>query len=1459
MTAGKAQVPTYALLDSGATCCAISETLALQIEAPIESTQINLATFDDQSVAERPVASFKVADLTQKIELTVTNALVGNVFSSRSELPPPHEVARKYPHLANVNFTYLEGGTVEVILGAKFAKTWHGRGAIMGNEDEPFALSTAFGPALIGPINSQENDPEASVYAIEAEPDIESLSQEIRKLFRNDFIMREGEIFPHEMSHPSEMDEVSKKVMHDSIEFDPKEGQYVVDLPWRYGREKTAEIFSTVDFYANALSRLEKLKRKFERDPWLKEGSFAQVAETIKLGHSRVLTSLETLPGSPVCYLPNLIVLHPDKPGKFRVCQDAAAQVKGHSLNKYLLTGPDNLNQLLGVLTRCRRGRYIVTADIKNFFYMVRLNKKDAPALRYLWWEDETMQKVIVLEGTVHLFGIASSPAVATEALREHFERIKHEYPPLVREVLWRSFYVDDCMLSVDDPEEGKMLKKHLSEAVERGGFQLLKWKSNCPEITNDDDLSSTPTPTAQVAETSQQDAANEAQMELTTHSNSAAAAEAATSPDSIDEDWIADINDEDEVSVAEVIEKSLKGEKGSGMDLASLVTPGLTDKLLGLGYDYTEDAFYIKLREKHGRKVATKAQVLSLIASVYDPIGMAGPFILKGRLMFQKINELEIKWREKVPEPLISEFNAWKESIVHLKPLRVPRWTSVLGLEDSVSELICFSDASAEGYGCALYVRKGLKGGGSRYHVTFLLSKCHVVPLSMMKKPVNQQQPHLDSIPRLELVAAQTSAIARDFMSREAGETFDKTTMFCDSHTVLSWIADFDRRFKTFENFRLKKIRSLSNVSEWRHVPSLLNPADYCSKGLRSNDYKKFSMLHSGPEFLQKEEAEWPPAKPEKAAGGKKNNIVDHPSVPGEHIAAIVQSPIPDDEQCTLSDQNSVISPYHLLVISGEPAADDDVVIPWPLRITAKKRSWLMKVWTIAAFKKALMQLKSKVDAKKSPPTTTPMTRLRPRKTTPTAAAKKVRITPTVSELKDAEAILIKAVQYTHFRREIETLLRLNVFSSNALTELKTKDSKLKALSPFLDANDILRLGSRVEKAYHLPYDTRYPMILPRKDEVVKTLIRHLHESNMHCSRTQTFYHLKSRFYLLGGKTAVNELVDRCVRCQWLSKQPLTQKMGALPAERVNPAVPFSTSGIDVAGPFPTSYGRKSGKRWVLVISCLCTRALCLLSLKSMDSSAVIRALTKFNSFYPGLKKIVSDNGTNFRGAGREIDEALNEWAKLAENKELLEQGIQWEFGPARCGSYGGSWERMVGMVKHSLKATMGKQVLEADTFDTVIAGIMGMLNRRPLTPASSDVDDWLVLSPAHFLFPHQFANTAPLIIPPAPDDAAAALRSSWKMSQKMIDAYWDTWQKTYLADLAKRSKWRSSAPGPRLDQLVLLKDENLSRERWKIAKVVEVISSDPQHPRRFKVKSACGTLYDRHISGLVPLELDV
>ena len=60
---------------------------------------------------------------------------------------------------------------------------------------------------------------------------------------------------------------------------------------------------------------------------------------------------------SPVWYIPHHGLFHPKKPSKIQVVFDCSAVVKGESLSKHLLQGPDLTNNLPGVLCRFRRKR----------------------------------------------------------------------------------------------------------------------------------------------------------------------------------------------------------------------------------------------------------------------------------------------------------------------------------------------------------------------------------------------------------------------------------------------------------------------------------------------------------------------------------------------------------------------------------------------------------------------------------------------------------------------------------------------------------------------------------------------------------------------------------------------------------------------------------------------------------------------------------------------------------------------------------------------------------------------------------------------------------------------------------------------------------------------------------------------------------------------------------------------
>ena len=123
-----------------------------------------------------------------------------------------------------------------------------------------------------------------------------TLSNMINRMFRQDFICRDFELFPQEMTHRSVEDEQSLKMMQESARFVEEEGRWEITMPWRLGRQPTADLFRTIDFYNMTMMRHSKLERKFRLNPTLKEGSFKQMRMTLEAGHARIIDTLDAPP-----------------------------------------------------------------------------------------------------------------------------------------------------------------------------------------------------------------------------------------------------------------------------------------------------------------------------------------------------------------------------------------------------------------------------------------------------------------------------------------------------------------------------------------------------------------------------------------------------------------------------------------------------------------------------------------------------------------------------------------------------------------------------------------------------------------------------------------------------------------------------------------------------------------------------------------------------------------------------------------------------------------------------------------------------------------------------------------------------------------------------------------------------------------------------------------------------------
>ena len=235
----------------------------------------------------------------------------------------------------------------------------------------------------------------------------------------------------------------------------------------------------------HCLRRLLSLKRRLLNNSKLKEDYLAFMKKTLDNGHtSRVSVDQLSTEKGKVWHLPHFHVYQPRKLDQIRVVFDCSAVFENESLNKHLLQGPDQLNSLIGVLTRFRKEEVAFTCDIEQMFHSFYVTPKDRNFLRFLWFENNDLTKPIVeYRMNVHLFGAASSPGVANFCLHQTAETHRKEFGDIASDFLLRDFYVDDGFKSVPTAQQALQLINDSQTMCAKDNLRLHKFASNCKEV----------------------------------------------------------------------------------------------------------------------------------------------------------------------------------------------------------------------------------------------------------------------------------------------------------------------------------------------------------------------------------------------------------------------------------------------------------------------------------------------------------------------------------------------------------------------------------------------------------------------------------------------------------------------------------------------------------------------------------------------------------------------------------------------------------------------------------------------------------------------------------------------------------------------------------------------------------------------------------------------------------------
>ena len=245
----------------------------------------------------------------------------------------------------------------------------------------------------------------------------------------------------------------------------------------------------------------------------------------------------------------------------------------------------------------------------------------------------------------------------------------------------------------------------------------------------------------------------------------------------------------------------------------------------------------------KEVEKLITQRKILSLVSSVFDPIGLFASFsVHMKRLLKGILKKIGQHWDSVVEPGKEEEYLKWKEQLSIVAETSIDR--RYFNRERDKTELHVFADASDDTMCAVAYLRSQPKEYSADF--SFVIGKWRVAPMR-----------HL-SLPRLELQEAVMAVRLKEQIVKEHEMKINSCSFGSDSTTVLQWIHGSHRKQQLFAANRVAEIQDTTDVSQWKHVSRIHNPADIGTRAINVAELRRSDWL-TGLAWLKQPESEWP------------------------------------------------------------------------------------------------------------------------------------------------------------------------------------------------------------------------------------------------------------------------------------------------------------------------------------------------------------------------------------------------------------------------------------------------------------------------------------------------------------------------------------------------------------------------------------------------------------------------
>ena len=464
----------------------------------------------------------------------------------------------------------------------------------------------------------------------------------------------------------------------------------------------------------------------------------------------------------------------------------------------------------------------------------------------------------------------------------------------------------------------------------------------------------------------------------------------------------------------------------------------------------------------------------------------------------------------------------------------------------------------------------------------------------------------------------------------------------------------------------------------------------------------------------------------------------------------------------------------------------------------------------------------------------------------------------------------LIKDDQYYHFPQVLK-------FLKNKSHRIKDIPPIVTQLNVFMGDDGILYVKSKM-KGWGTN-NAGYPMLLAKTSTIAKLIIRDTHIRKSHVGVYSVLTEIRKHIYVPHIYSVVKKILRECVVCRRFNNRTISLNQNCFRDFQINPPdIPFRFIFIDHIGPFHVNNLGERTKCYVLIISCLWSRAINLVFCEDLTNRNFIRALQE-HIMEHGLPELCwSDAGSQLTSSGRIIEQILGSTEIADFLKELGIKKTSFQNYPKGCNKLGGIIESLVKVVKRVFYGTIGNSVLNVFDFIHLIKHAIHTCNRRPVAYKYNLRDTGLQHEIPFAITPENLVKGRELetinILPTRNDDERSD--PSWILSegteQQIVKSFdklsaarrtlHKLYQEEFLPNMMDKGTDVANRYKPvnhrtvGIGDIVLLKEDFVKPCNYAMGRVLEVFRNELGETTSAKIyRGRTGVEVHRHVTSIIPL----